>query len=138
VRLPGEKTFTSRILSPTMSIPTRNMPSAISLGRIISATLSSVSPISTASALPPAWMLLRMSSFAATRRSAAYLPPIFKRPAVHQEQADVALLGRRDIGLGDDVAVAADRLDHLVEVGAAFFGSSLNTPDRPSPGAASG
>ena len=37
---------------------------------------SSTLPISTASALPPAWMLDRMSSFAATRRSAAYLPSI--------------------------------------------------------------
>ena len=41
-RLPGENTFTSRILSPTMSIPTRNIPSAMSLGRMISATRSSV------------------------------------------------------------------------------------------------
>ena len=39
-----------------------------------------------------------------------------QRPAVHQEEADVALLRRRHIGLGDDVAVALDRLDHLVEV----------------------
>ena len=40
-----------------------------------------------------------------------------KRRSVHQEEANVALLRRGDIGLGDDVAVPADRLDHLVEVG---------------------
>ena len=99
LRLPGENTFTSRILSPTMSIPTRNMPSAMSLGRMISATRSSVLPISTASAFPPAWMLERMSSFAATRRSAAYLPSTCSGVAVHQEQADVALLRGGDVGL---------------------------------------
>ena len=40
-----------------------------------------------------------------------------ERLAVHHEQPHVAVVGVGQRLLGDDVAVAADRLDHLVEVG---------------------
>ncbi len=41
---------------------------------------------------------------------------VTQRLAVHHEQPRVALLGRLQILLDDDVAVARERIDHLVEV----------------------
>ena len=73
-RLPGVNTFTSRITSPMMSMPTRNMPSSRSFGRISSATRSWRSVILIGFAVPPAWILLRMSPSELTLRIAAYLP----------------------------------------------------------------
>ena len=40
-----------------------------------------------------------------------------QRQAVHQEQAHVTGLGLREIDLRDEIAVAAGRLENLVEVG---------------------
>ena len=41
---------------------------------------------------------------------------VAQRLAVHEEQPRVALGRRRQVLLGDDVAVAAHRIDHLVQV----------------------
>ena len=100
-----------------MSMPTRNMPSATSLGRMSSATrklgLADFDGFGRAAGVDVgADVVLRRD--APKRRIFAV---DLQRLAVHQEEADVALLRRRHIGLGDDVAVAPDRLDHLVEVG---------------------
>ncbi len=43
--------------------------------------------------------------------------PVTQREAVHQEEPGVALLGLGQVLLHDHVAVTADRVDHLVEVG---------------------
>jgi hypothetical protein len=42
---------------------------------------------------------------------------VAERLAIHHEEADVTLHGVGEELLGDDVAVASDGFDHLVEVG---------------------
>ena len=62
-------------------------------------------------------MLLRMSPPLRTRRKAAYLPFDLQRPAVHDEEPHVALRRGGEVLLRDHEPVAADGVDHLVEVG---------------------
>ena len=67
-----------------------------------------------------------MSSPEGRRRKAAYFPFVFQRLAVHHEQPHVALGRFGQVLLGDDVAVAADGFNHLVQIAQVVLADQKN------------
>ena len=90
----------------------------------------------TGSALPPTRMFERLSPVLFTRRNAAWWFAGDEGLAVHHEQPHVTVVGVGQHLLGDHVAVAPDRLDHLVEVGGLVARHEEHAACRPSPAAA--
>jgi len=52
---------------------------------------------------------------------------VAKRLAVHEEQPHVALLGGREVFLGDHVAISAHRIDHLIQIRAISLSNQEHT-----------
>ena len=115
-RPPGLKTLISISLSPTMSRPTRNIPSCTSLGRTISAMCRAVVGHFGCGQLAAGVDVAAHVAAAADAAEGGVLAFHLQRPAVHHEQPHVAFFRGRQIFLADHESVTADGVDHLVEV----------------------
>ena len=94
----------------------------MSFGRTASATSSISSSTLTGFAVAADAHVGRGSVLVFTRRKAAWWPPTASgSPFIRNRRTSPSLGLGQDL-LGDDVAVAAERLDHLVEVGRLVVG----------------
>ena len=119
-----------------MSSPTRNIPSWTSLGRTISAMRRAVVVDLGRAQLAAGVDVGAHVVAGAHPAEGGVLALVAQRLAVHQEQPHVALGRGRQVLLGDDVAVAADRVDHLVQVGHVVRPDEEDALARRSPAAA--